>query len=46
MNHRRSLTLTVLDGLVLLFLIGVGLMCAPLLLASLFWLLCGAPHQP
>ena len=46
MNHRRSPFLAALDGLVLLFVIAVALMCAPVLLASIFWLLCGAPHQP
>ena len=46
MNHRRSLTLSILDGFVLLFLIGVGLMCAPVLLTVVYWLFFGMPHQP
>ena len=46
MNHRRSLTLATLDGCLLLFLLMIGLMCAPVLMTVVYWLFLGMPHQP
>jgi hypothetical protein len=46
MNHRRSPALAALDGLVLLFVLAVALMCAPVLLTVILWLFCGMPHRP
>ena len=46
MNHRRSPALAALDGIVLLFLFAAAVVCAPVILTFILWLLCGAPHRP
>jgi hypothetical protein len=45
MNHRRSPALAALDGLFLLFIIAVALMCAPVLLTVIVWLFFGMPPR-